>query len=32
MMGAGEQQQVVTAQPFAARIAGMGLDGQLRLS
>src|SRR2546430_17477653 len=32
MMGAGQQQQVVAAQAFAARITGMGLHGQLRLS
>src|SRR5436190_23645955 len=32
MMGAGQQQQVIAAQSFAARIAGMGLHGQLRLS
>src|SRR5205823_5518427 len=32
MMGAGQQQQLVAAQSFAARIAGMGLHGQLRLS
>jgi hypothetical protein len=32
MMGAGEQEQVVAGQSFAARIAGMGLHGQLRLS
>src|SRR2546425_1085453 len=32
MMGAGEQEQVVAAQSFAARIAGMDLYGQLRLS
>src|SRR6266700_267951 len=32
MMSAGQQQQAVAAQSFAARIAGMGLHGQLRLS
>src|ERR1700687_145244 len=32
MMGAGEQEQVVAGQSFAARIAGMGLHGQLSLS
>jgi len=32
MMGTGEQEQVVAAQSFAARIAGMGLHGQLSLS
>src|SRR5437764_12357913 len=32
MMGAGQQQQLVAAQSFAARIAGMGLHGQVRLS
>src|SRR5205823_7159691 len=31
MMGAGQQQQLVAAQSFAARIAGMGLHGQVRL-
>src|SRR6266581_7048949 len=32
MMGTGQQQQLVASQSFAARIAGMGLHGQLRLS
>src|SRR5205823_6232128 len=32
MMGTGEEQQLVAGQSFAARIAGMGLHGQLSLS
>jgi len=32
MMGAGQQEQLVAGQSFAARIAGMSLHGQLRLS
>src|SRR2546421_13047933 len=32
MMGAGQQEQLVAGQSFAARIAGMGLHGQLSLS
>src|SRR2546421_9364913 len=32
MMGTGQQQQVLTGQSFAARLAGMGLHRQLSLS
>src|SRR5258708_7499987 len=31
-MGASEEEQLVAGQSFAARIAGMGLNGQLSLS
>src|SRR5437016_6729787 len=31
-MGAGEEEQLVASQSFTARIAGMDLHGQLRLS